>query len=398
MSRSRSLRALLLAPFLLLPMFAANVNAQTPALYQKRFEQGVILMNTDIDTAVAVFRQLYLETGAVRVQLELARSLYLAEELEAAKEQFVDILQKPMPITVRDRVEWYLSEIQKQQSFKFSIGVFQDSNPGLTTSERTFELFGQLFEYKPSTPTGPQWAVNFSAEAERELGKRTGIYAQASLSTLTYETADYNKQVVDLSLTKRWEDFDYKDIDLGNQSMIYAGELLYNMPYISSTLVFNKPNQDYLGFSGQLGLLDYPEYSYLNGLQAQARVFYNHSITDNLTVFFEVGGDNTNAQELPYSSIGYYGTLGTQIAHSPTSLQLDLKATASGRQYGDTDPLWARKRQDEGFELYASLIKRDFYIFGLTPVVEVNYQSNNSNIDFFSYNKFFVGLFFKNVY
>ena len=48
--------------------------------------------------------------------------------------------------------------------------------------------------------------------------------------------------------------------------------------------------------------------------------------------------------------------------------------------------------------LYASLIKRDFYVFGLTPVIEFTYQKNSSNIDFFSYNKFFVGLYFKNVY
>lgn len=87
------------------------MGAQTPQLYQQRFEQGVSLMHTDIDEAVKVFQQLYEETGAIRVQLELARSLYIAEQLPDAKAQFIDILQKPMPITLRDKVEWYLSEI-----------------------------------------------------------------------------------------------------------------------------------------------------------------------------------------------------------------------------------------------------------------------------------------------
>lgn len=405
MRRVASAWALLAAPILFSSLVVSTLlaappaaQAQTPLLYQQRFEHGAQLMQTDIDAAVVVFRELYTETGAIRVQLELARSLYLADELDAAREQFIDILQKPIPITVRDKVEWYLNEIQKQQSVRVTFGLFQDSNPGQITSERTFELFGQLFEYQPPTPTESQLALNFGLEAERELGSRSGLYAQANLSTLTYETSDYNKQVIDLSLAKRWEDYNYKDVEVGNQTMFYGGEFLYNMPYVSSTLVFNRPNQDYWGVSGQIGLLDYPDYSYLNGPQTQVRTFYNHNVTENLTAFFEVGGDHTDAKERPYDSNGYYGTIGTQIAHSPTSLQLNLKATWSGRDYGAEDPLWGKIRRDHGQMLYASLIKRDFYVFGLTPVIEFTYQKNSSNIDFFRYNKFFVGLYFKNVY
>jgi hypothetical protein len=389
---------MLTAASLLLSVLLGSALAQTPFLYQTRFEHGVRLMHTDIDAAVIVFRDLYAETGAIRVQLELARSLYLAEDLDAAKSEFIDILQKPIPITVRDKVEWYLTEIQKQQSFKFTFGVFQDSNPGQITSERTFELFGQLFEYQPPTPTQSQLALNIAVEAERELGKRTGLYAQAALSTLTYEASVYNKQVLDLSLAKRWQDYNYKDLRVGNQTMFYGGKFLYNMPYVSSTLIFNRPNQDYWGVSGQIGLLEYPDYSYLNGPQAQVRTYYNHNLTQNLTAFFEIGADHTDAKERPYDSTGFYGAIGTQIAHNPTSLQLNLKATFSAREYGATDPLWGKTRREQGQILYASLIKRGFYVFGLTPVIEFTYQTNNSNIDFFTYNKFFVGLYFKNVY
>lgn len=383
---------------LLAPLICISSFAQSPATYQQRFEQGVQFMQTDIDQAVVVFRALYEETEATRVQLELARSLYIAEDLDMAKAEFIDILQKPIPITVRDKVEWYLSEIQKRQSARFYIGVFQDSNPGQITSDRVFELFGQLFEYQPPTPTETQTAFSLVAEAERELGKRSGFYAQASVSTLTYETSDYNKQVLDLSLAKRWEDYNFKSVRLGNQTMFYGGKFLYNMPYVSSTLVFNRANQDYYGVSGLVGQLDYPDYSYLNGTQIQGRAFYNHNLTENLTAFFEVGADHATTKEKAYSSTGFYGAIGTQIAHSPSSLQLNLKATFSSRGYGDVDPLWGQTRNDNGQIFYVSLVKRDFYIFGLTPVIEATYQTNQSNINFFTYNKFFVGLYFKNVY
>lgn len=387
------LGALCLAPSLFLPTLA-----QTPNLYQQRFEQGVQLMDTNIDQAVVVFRALYIETQAVRVQLELARSLYISENLDEAKVEFIDVLQKEIPITVRDKVEWYLNEIQKRQSAKFSIGVFQDTNPGQITSDRVFELFGQLFEYQPPTPTKTQTAFSFVAEAERELKKRSGLYAQASISTLTYETSAYNKQVLDVSLAKRWEDYNFKSLRMGNQTMFYGGQFLYNMPYVSSTLVFNRPNQDYYGVSGLIGQLDYPDYSYLNGIQIQGKAFYNHNLNDNLTAFFEVGADHSSTKERAYSSTGFYGAVGTQMAHSPTSLQLNLKATFSSRGYGAVDPLWGVTRQDNGQIFYASLVKRNLYLFGLTPVIEATYQTNSSNINFFTYNKFFVGLYFKNVY
>ena len=215
---------------------------------------------------------------------------------------------------------------------------------------------------------------------------------------MTYETSDYNKQVLDLSLAKRWEDYNFKSIRLGNQAMFYGGKFLYNMPYVSSTLVFNRANQDYYGVSGLVGQLDYPDYSYLNGTQIQGRAFYNHNLTENLTAFFEVGADHATTKEKAYSSTGFYGAIGTQIAHSPSSLQLNLKATFSNRGYGDVDPLWGQTRNDNGQIFYASLVKRDFYIFGLTPVIEATYQTNQSNINFFTYNKFFVGLYFKNLY
>lgn len=377
---------------------ASSVGAQTPQLYQQRFEQGVSLMHTDIDEAVKVFQQLYEETGSIRVQLELARSLYIAEQLPDAKAQFIDILQKPMPITVRDKVEWYLSEIQKRQSAKVYVGVFQDSNPGQITSERTFELFGQLFEYQPPTPVDTQTAFSLALQAERELQPKSGIYAQASVSTLTYETASYNKQIIDLSMAKRWEDYNFKDIRIGNQSMFFGGKFLYNMPYVSSTAVFNRPNQDYYGFSGLVGQLEYPDYSYLDGTQAQIRGFYNHNLTENLTAYVEVGADHSFTQEKAYSSTGFYGAIGTQVAHSPSSLQLNLKATFSTRKYNGVDPVWGVTRNDNGQIFHASLVKRDFYILGMTPVIEATYQTNKSNIGFFGYQKLFVGLYFKNVY
>jgi hypothetical protein len=390
------LRALLVAPFFLSTL-ALGIS---PEVFQKRFEQGVALMGVSPTAAISIFDDLYKETGAVRVQLELARSLYLSNRLEEAKAQFIDILNKPesIPITVRDKVEWYVSEIQKRQSFKFTISAFQDSNPGYVTSARTVSIMGQTLSYQPSQAAQPELALNLGVQAEREIFEGENYFAQIGANTLTYQTSAYNKQTYDASISKRWQDYNYKDLKVGYETMYYGGYAFYTAPYVSSRFVFNKQNQDYYGFNVKGATINYPTYTYLNGTQVLASGFYNHNITRNITAYFEAGADRTSATQTAYSSYGMYGTLGTQLAEDRYNIQATLKASVLQRNYWDSDPLWGEVRQDSGRLYFFSITKRDFYVLGLRPSIDITYQSNNSSIAYFSYSKVIGGISFTNVY
>ena len=386
----------MLAPFLFVGL-AQSAPLSEEAI-QRRFEEGVALMSSSPKEAVEVFKILYQITGQTRVELELARSLFLAGNLADARAQFIDVLSKPIPITVRDKVEYYLSEIQKRQSLKFTIGFYQDSNPGYVTSARTVSIFGQTLSYQPAQNTNPELGLAVALAAEREIIPESGYFAQVNVNTATFQTSAFNKQDIDGSLTKRWQGYDYKDLKAGYETMYYGGYVLYNFPYLATRFVFNEPNQDYYGFMVKGGTLNYPQYTYLNGTQTQANVFYNHNITRNLSLYTELGGDSTIATQSAYSSRGFYGTVGTQIAEDFSQLQATLKATRLQRNYWQSDPFWGQVRQDSGQIYYFSVTKRNFYILGLRPSIDITYQTNNSSIPYFSYNKVFGGIFFTNVY
>jgi hypothetical protein len=392
-------RALSLAPLLFcgLVISAPPLPISEEAI-QRRFEDGITLMSTQPEEAAEILKLLYQETGSVRIELEFARSLFLAGNLADAKAQFIHILNQPIPITVRDKVEYYLSEIQKRQTLKFTIGLFQDSNPGYVTSTRTVSILGQTLSYQPAQNTNTATGLAVALDAEREIIPQSGYFAQVNVNTVTFQTSAFNKQDLDASFVKRWQGYDYKDLRAGYETMYYGGSVLYNYPYLSSRFIFNQPNQDYYGFMVKGGTLNYPLYTYLNGSQTQANVFYNHNITRNLTAYFEVGGDSTIATESAYSSRGFYGTVGTQIAEDSTQLQASLKASRLQRNYWQSDPFWGQVRQDSGQLYFLSITKRDLYILGLRPSIDITYQSNNSSIPYFSYNKVFGGIFFKNVY
>jgi hypothetical protein len=86
------------------------------------------------------------------------------------------------------------------------------------------------------------------------------------------------------------------------------------------------------------------------------------------------------------------------VAWDSTNIQANLKASLLQRNYMDSDPLWGETRRDSGQLYWLSITKRDLYILGLRPSIDITYQKNNSNIPFFAYNKLFGGIFFKNVY
>ena len=390
------IKRVLIAPFFFIAL--AHSAPLSQEAIQRRFEEGVALMGTDPKEAAEVFKILYQMTAAVRVELEFARSLFLSGNLEDAKAQFIHILSQPIPITVRDKVEYYLSEIQKRQSLKLVIGIYQDSNPGYVTSARTVSIFGQTLSYQPAQNTNSATGLTVGLEAEREIIPQSGYFAQANINTATYQTESFNKQDIDVSFTKRWQGYDYKDLKVGFDTMYYGGAILYNYPYVSTRFVFNEPNQDYYGFMIKGGTLNYPLYTYLNGSQTQGNVFYNHNLTRNLTAYFEAGADTTPATQPAYSSHGFYGTIGTQIAEDSTQLQANLKASVLQRNYWDSDPFWGQVRRDSGQIYFLSITKRDLYILGLRPSIDFTYQTNNSTIPFFTYNKMFGGIFFKNVH
>ena len=74
------MRVLLVAPFFFIGQ-QAMAAAREPALIQKEFEEAINLMGSSPEAAAALFGSLYQETGAPRIQLEWARSLYLAGRL-----------------------------------------------------------------------------------------------------------------------------------------------------------------------------------------------------------------------------------------------------------------------------------------------------------------------------
>jgi len=392
----RLIRVLFMAPFLFVGI--AQAAPLSEEAIQRRFQEGVALMSSDPEKAVEIFTILYQITAQIRIELELARSLFLAGNLADARAQFIDILQKPIPITVRDKVEYYLNEIQKRQSVKVIVGLYQDSNPGYVTSARTVSIFGQTLSYQPAQNTNSETGLAVSLAAEREVIPQSGYFAQLNANTATFQTSAFNKQDLDASFSKRWQGYDFKEVKVGYETMYYGGYVLYNYPYVATRFVFNEPSQDYYGFMVKGGTLNYPQYIYLNGTQTQANTFYNYNITRNLTAYTEIGADSTIATQGAYSSRGFYGTLGTQVAEDSTQLQATLKASRLQRNYWDSDPFWGQVRQDAGRLYFFSVTKRDLYILGLRPSIDITYQTNNSSIPYFSYNKLFGGIFFTNVY
>ncbi len=74
------------------------------------------------------------------------------------------------------------------------------------------------------------------------------------------------------------------------------------------------------------------------------------------------------------------------------SWQLRPYLNVGQRNYESTDPFFGKTRRDTRQTFGVEIYNEEINLFGMIPGIEVRYDENNSNIVFYSYDKFVVQL------
>jgi tetratricopeptide (TPR) repeat protein len=385
---------------LLLTTGTAHAQPAEKTQAQVQFEQGLhFLLNADHAAAADIFEQLYAATGSERVRLEWARTLYLRQDYAQAENLFKAVLAADPPFPVREKIRYFLDDMSLAQGrLDYSVSLERDSNPRVIPSVRSFNIFGLPFEYKPQVDTRPQWGTNYRLSGSKGLDDGNRWIASAGVLGVHYGEPALNKRGWDSHLTHRLQIEPRAEIKLSHESMALGGTPLYN--YSWATLLHDTMTASGWRWSHELrhGVIDYPTYAYQNSRLTGYRLATEKSVSQFASLGAEVGWDRGSAVERAYSFTTLsHGLSGTYFMTSLAS-RLQLKWLSASRKNAEMDPFFGVLREDKRRYVKLSLEPISFRVVGLTPVLELGYEKNESTLALSNYKRTIAGVTFRRSY
>lgn len=375
-----------------------DIQKTGPEQYQKIFNDGLALIDTDPSQSAEIFKQLYRQTKSTRVKLEWARALYASGQLDAAKQVFKEILNEDLPLPVRDRVEIFLADIDVDvRPLSLSFGLVSDSNPRASPKEQQVILFGQTFNYTPEIKPKSEFGLltSLSYVSPQHLNGYAGLSAQ--LDNYDYPTKINDRTIAKVTVFRRLDAIKNLGVGLSYEDNLLGYRTLYHSPSLILDYFFEPKNTLLIGLNFKRSKITFPHYQYLDSFQSTYNFLLSKEISPYLKLFVEATHEDNNAEYAAYSFNGNVLGVGLKWGSQKGGLQITGKLSSAKREFG-IDPFFAVIREDNRSYLSLTLTKRDFYVTGFRPSLEFFWEKNKSTIPIDAYQKNLVSMMFTKVF
>lgn len=338
--------------------------------------------------AVQAFRDaLAIRPEVVRIRLELARTLFIMGDDEAARFHFERSLAAELPEQVADNVRDFLARIRQRRGWQFdlSLGYLSDSNANNASRLDTLQIDGLVFQLdeRARQATGEGMLVNVSAGYTDERG----LHAWGQLQRQDYTRSEFD----DMQLR-----FGGGFRQAGGRGEWFVGPLLgwreYGNAAYSREIGLRASGRRQL--SENWWLEGSSEWSYQHNYQSASRsgprgwlnlrAIRNLDARSALALGIDLLREGSDDAQLASTTGGLsasyfidwrYGiSAGLTLAHQRTD-------------YDDPQPIFDRQRHDRRDSLSLRLANRRWYLGGFMPVLNVTRILNHSDIAFFSYQR-----------
>ena len=332
---------------------------------------------------------IWLKTKAPRVGLELGKVRYHQAKYSESKEAFNDVLNSskidnPVPWEVRRKVHSYLSDIDTRLgSVKFSVELVSDSNPTNFTSSETIEILGSEFVIQKPDTASTVNGVRMNATMNKSLDEKKSLVAHAGVSLTKYEMDELDRALLNLGVS-------YKP----SQSKVK-----YKAGVVESFLASEHEYQ-----LGYVGMSYFPQLSFSSSIDFQASVLdviasdnYDANIfsvsftggkpltrNTDLSATIKLEKSNANLDENSFNGVGSSMTLSHHIGQGWSA---DTTIGGQLRKYQDESSFFGDVREDAKINMSVSFYNRDFRIFDMIPKIGVSHEKNESNLDYYTYEK-----------
>lgn len=348
---------------------------------------GIALQQRDYPLAAIIFREILKQEYSPRVELELARALFLGGEFSESKEVFNSVLNSGgLPWQVKQKGYLYLQEIDKAVGFvDFSIALISDNNPTNFTSKKEIAILGRKLTVVEPVENRESQGLNYKLLGGFPISSNLLTQAYTSLSVRDFEQSVLDSYTLDTGI--RYTPEEYRNILflMGMENNWDSESHRYSYRYAGikySPKITDQFSQVIEYSVGQLGI---KKADHLDARQHTAAANIILPIGQNSRFLGGLSLTRSNARETPYS---YRSTALSAAVEIPVdSWNFEFGGKFTQANYSDSDPFFGKIRKDKKTVWHINLLNRELDWKGLTPVVGVSLEQTNSSIDYYTYDK-----------
>ena len=355
------------------------------------FRHGMLLAQVgELQKAARLFRQLLdSRPDATRARLELARTLDLMGDKDAAWREVRAVQASGLPPDVARMVDRYSEALRAARPFgaSFQIALAPDSNINKSTQSDTLgTIFGE-FEIDESSKAKSGVGLSLSGQVYRRLPIGNGnhsLLARVSGLADLYRHSNFNDIALDLAAGP--------ELQLGNNRLNIDGAITqrwYGMaPYVRSarisvSLIKPMSRTTQLQFVGSAGLADYKLNDLQDGKNLAARLKLEHALSATTGIGLNLSSGRTAAKDPAYSTTEWrIGLIGWRDVGRTT---LTAEAEYGRLRAHDRLALLPERRSDRYSRFTLGATFRQLTFGGFSPVTRVVIERNRSTVEFNDY-------------
>ncbi len=370
----------------------ALLDATNPSEADRAFFRGRVLKaNGQYAEAIAVFRSiLRSDPTYINARRELAHTLLLNGEFDAAAHHFESLLQTDSDRDLRKGYRRFLDMIEREQPFGFStqLALLPSSNVNRGSSNEIFQPDDPdrgPFDITSQAESGIGLLFGLSGYYRWPIAGRDRIVFDWGVNLAKYDNKIHDSATLRFGMTyeRRLADYQWsigpyarrtwrKDND-HNQAFGLRFSTDRRLTQASSLFVEARYEERRYDKSSTL---DGPFMSGQVGLVASARA--DLTFVTGLRL-------SHSAPEALYQSYDGAAVFGRVIREWPGGLTTGLGLEVGLRDYKDLFPQTTRERQDEFLNINLTLQNNTINWRGFTPVLFCSHQINSSNVAFYDY-------------
>lgn len=370
----------------------ADVLQTKPAMSDAQLQQlfqmgGIALSQGDYRSAAEIFQAFLAYSESPRVELELARALFLAGDYHRAYDVFERVLDSGrLPWQVKQPVYRYLREIDQAVGFfDLSLAWVSDDNPKNFTTESQVTILGQTFQINQPDTAGAAQGVQYRLSAGMPITDNalTQLYSHLVIRDLEHRYHD--SYTWDVGAYHRFENFRQWRLQTGLEQRWETHQLQYRYPYLHVQYTPNVIQPFQQRYTATLAYLDMASNSYQDSTRYAFAADYMLPVGSTAQILTQGMLMVADAEDDAESFHQWH--LQASLNVPVDSWSLEAGGSLTQTNYQADDPFFGERRKDQKQRWFVTFLNQEWDWWGLTPVLGVSYERVDSSLAYYTYDK-----------